>query len=135
MLKKVYTFSAGPSTLDPLTLQEIYDELEKRQIIFEISPSSIQMRRFAQETRQMLRQLYSIPGDYSVILLKGGASFNFSCIPISFLESPKGVGNYLVTGTFSKKASDECKKFGVTRVVNEKWEDKSKPPVYSKTDV
>jgi phosphoserine aminotransferase len=74
------------------------------------------VRGSAEETEQLLRSLLGIPGDYSVLLLQGGAHLQFAMVPLNLL-GPKTNADYLVTGIWSEKAAEEGRRFCNVNVV------------------
>ena len=64
----------------------------------------------------LFRELYSVPGNYDILFLGGGATLQFAMIPMNFLPAGK-TAEYVATGTWSKKAIEDAKKLGSVRVV------------------
>ena len=58
--------------------------------------------------------MLNIPDNYKVGFFQGGATQQFAMVPLNFLTT--GTADYLVTGNFSKKAAEECAKFGTARI-------------------
>jgi phosphoserine aminotransferase len=83
--------------------------------VMEISHRSRTFEGIIQEAESDLRRLASIPSDYKVLFLQGGASLQFSTVPMNLL-APGSVADYLVTGDWSRKALKEAKKVGATNV-------------------
>ncbi len=112
--KRMFNFSAGPSMLPEVVLQKAASELlnfqETGMSVMEMSHRSSAYLEIFEKTKTMLKKVMNIPEDYEVLLLHGGATLQFSMIPLNFIK--EGVGNYVVTGAFSKKAMQEAKKFG-----------------------
>ncbi len=70
----------------------------------------------AEAAEKDLRQLLAIPANYKVLFLQGGASSQFTMVPMNLLRG-KGVADYLVTGSWSKKAVAEAKRYCDVKVV------------------
>ena len=116
---RIHNFSAGPAVL-PLTvveeLREALPNLEGTGIgLMEISHRSDTFGAIADSATQRIRRVLSLPDDYEVLLLQGGASMQFCMVAMNLLRG--GVADYLDTGTWSKKAAAEAKRFGDARVV------------------
>lgn len=109
---RVYNFCAGPATMPEEVLKKAQQELLNWQqggsSVMEISHRSADFMRIAQKAEQDLRTLLNIPDNYKVLFLQGGASLQFSTIPMNLL---KGTADYLDTGIWSKKAITEAKRY------------------------
>lgn len=113
--RSVYNFNAGPSAL-PLPVlkkaqQELVDFRGTGMSIMELSHRSKPYEEVHNEAIARLKRLFSIPENYEVLFLQGGASLQFSMIPMNFLSSGQKVG-YVMTGAWSEKAFEEAKLFG-----------------------
>lgn len=111
----VYNFNAGPSAL-PLSVlqkaqQELLDFRGTGMSIMELSHRSKAYEEVHNDAIARLRKLYLIPENYEVLFLQGGASLQFSMIPMNFL-SPGQKAGYVTTGVWAEKAFDEAKLFG-----------------------
>ncbi len=117
-MARVINFSAGPAVLPLDVLQQAQSELVDWQglgmSVMEISHRSKAFIKAAEQAEADLRELMQIPDDYSVLFLQGGATTHFALIPMN-LSSPDQASDYLVTGSWSKKASKEA---GVIRKVS-----------------
>lgn len=111
---RVYNFSAGPAVLPEEVLKEAADEmLDYRgtgMSVMEMSHRSKAYETIIQEAEQDLRDLMKIPDNYKVLFLQGGAHLQFSMIPQNLMK--KGVGDYIITGQWAKKAFKEAQKYG-----------------------
>ena len=118
-MKKVYNFNAGPSVLPKPVLQQAQAELLDYQglgmSIMEMSHRSAPFDALMKEVETNLRQLMGIPQNYKTLFLQGGASLQFSMVPMNLLPS-HGSADYIVNGTWGKKAIKEAAKIGGTRV-------------------
>lgn len=111
---RVFNFSAGPSMLPEPVLEEVRDEMMNYKgsgmCVMEMSHRSKVFMNIAAEAEADLRELMSIPTNYKVLFVQGGATLEFSMIPMNLMVN--GVADYIVTGHWSKKAYEEAKKFG-----------------------
>jgi phosphoserine aminotransferase len=107
----VINFSAGPAVLPLEVLQQAQSEMLDWQgmgmSVMEISHRSKAFIRVAEQAEADLRELMQIPPDYAVLFLQGGATTHFALIPMN-LSAPEQSSDYLVTGSWSKKASKEA---------------------------
>jgi len=114
---RVYNFAAGPATLPLEVLQQARDELIDWRgcgmSVMEISHRSKAFIGVAQEAEGLLRELLAVPANYKVLFLQGGATGQFSAIPLN-LTTPESTTDYINTGAWSKKAIGEAKR--LTRV-------------------
>ena len=125
MTQRVYNFSAGPAVLPEPVLAEIQRDLMALPgvgaSILEISHRSRTFEDIIQQAETNLRQLLSIPDDYAVLMLQGGARLQFSMIPMNLMSGERQSCDYIVTGAWSKYAAQEAAKFGDMRLV---WDGK-----------
>ena len=116
---RVFNFSAGPSMLPEPVLEEVRDELMNYKgsgmCVMEMSHRSKVFIEIANQAEADLRELMGIPDNYKVLFIQGGATLEFSMIPMNLMKN--GVADYIVTGSWSKKAFDEAKKFGEVRLI------------------
>ena len=110
----VYNFSAGPAVLPEEVLKEAQEEmLDYRgcgMSVMEMSHRSKVFQNIIDEAEADLRDLMGIPSNYKVLFLQGGASLQFSMIPMNLMKN--GVADYIVTGQWAKKAYAEAQKYG-----------------------
>ncbi|MEE0693642.1 MAG: 3-phosphoserine/phosphohydroxythreonine transaminase [Lachnospiraceae bacterium] len=111
---RVYNFSAGPAVLPEEVLREAQEEmLDYRgcgMSVMEMSHRSKIFDDLIHETEADLRELMQIPDNYKVLFLQGGASLQFSMIPMNLMKNR--VADYIVTGQWAKKAWQEAQKYG-----------------------
>ena len=111
---RIYNFSAGPSMLPEPVLEEIAGEVLNYKgsgmSVMEMSHRSQVFQSIVDEAEADLRELMNIPDNYKVLFIQGGATLQFSMIPMNLMKN--GVADYIVTGGWSKKAYTEAKKFG-----------------------
>lgn len=119
-MDRVYNFSAGPSMLPLEVLQQAAAEMTNYHgsgmAVMEMSHRSKVYESIIQDAEATLREIMAIPDNYKVLFLQGGASLQFSMIPMNLMTGSKKA-DYIVTGQWAKKAADEAKKFGTVNVV------------------
>lgn len=117
--KRAYNFCAGPAALPEAVLQraqaELLDWQGKGLSVMEMSHRSDDYMAIAAKAEQDLRDLLSIPSDYKVLFLQGGASQQFAEIPLNLLPED-GVADYIDTGIWSKKSIEEARRYGAINV-------------------
>ena len=127
MSERLVNFSAGPSVLPLEVLEDISVNLTNLngcgQSILEMSHRSKEFIKILEEAEADLRKLMSIPENYKVLFLQGGGTLQFSMIPMNLMTKNKKA-DYIVTGTWAKKAAAEAKKYGDVNIVASS-EDKS----------
>jgi phosphoserine aminotransferase len=106
-VSRVYNFSAGPATLPVDVLRQAADEMldwhGSGQSVMEMSHRGKEFIAIAEAAEVDLRQLLSVPTDYCVLFLQGGASLQFDMIGMNLLRG-KSTVDYVNTGEWSKKA-------------------------------
>jgi phosphoserine aminotransferase len=111
---RVFNFAAGPAVLPLQVLQQVRDELLDWQgsgmSVMEISHRSKAFLAVARGAESDLRALLSIPSHYKVLFLQGGATAQFSAIPMNLTGSDSSV-DYVNTGAWSKKALLEAQRY------------------------
>ena len=119
MYERTYNFSAGPATMPEAVLEEIRDEVMNYRgsgmSVMEMSHRSKVFQEIYDNAEADLRKLMGIPDNYKVLFIQGGATLQFSMIPLNLMKN--GVADYIVTGAWSKKAFSEAKKFGDVKCV------------------
>ncbi len=116
---RVFNFSAGPSTLPVEVLEQAQKDFLNYQgagmSVMEMSHRGGAYDKIAAKTEADLRALMGIPENYHVMFLQGGASLQFSMLPMSFL--PEGrTADYVITGAWGKKALEGAQLVGKTHV-------------------
>ncbi len=118
-MARVFNFSAGPAVLPEAVLQRARDELVDWQdcgmSVMEMSHRGKEFMSIAAQAEADLREIMSIPSNYKVLFLQGGASSQFAMIPMNLLRGKKSA-DYINTGAWSKKAISEAKKYGSVNV-------------------
>jgi len=116
---RVYNFSAGPAVLPLPVLEEAQRDLIALpgvgMSVMEISHRSKAFDEIIQGAEADMRTLGGIPDNYKVVFLQGGASLQFSMVPMNLLTAG-ATADYIVTGDWAKKALKEAKKVGATKV-------------------
>lgn len=117
-LERSYNFNAGPTALPLEVLKKAQSELvnfkNSGMSVMEMSHRSKEYEEVHNHAQQLLRELLNIPDNYDILLLQGGASLQFTMVPMNFLGN--GVGSYILTGSWSKKALKEAEKLGKTSI-------------------
>ncbi len=120
MYNRSYNFSAGPATMPVPVLEEIRDEMLNYRgsgmSVMEMSHRSKMFQEIYDNAESDLRRLMQIPDNYKVLFIQGGATLQFSMIPMNLMVN--GVADYIVTGAWSKKAFTEAKKFGDVQCIS-----------------
>jgi phosphoserine aminotransferase len=118
-MDRIYNFSAGPATLPLPVLEEARRDLVALpgvgMSVMELSHRSKTFEAILQKAEADFRSLARVPDDYKVIFMQGGASTQFSMVPMNLLGEGQ-TADYIVTGSWAKKALDEAKKVGTTHV-------------------
>lgn len=114
-MSRVYNFCAGPAALPEAVLKQAQHELldwqGKGLSVMEMSHRSDDFVSIASSAEQDLRDLLSIPDNYQVLFLQGGASQQFAQIPLNLLPEG-GCADYIDTGIWSRKSIDEARRYG-----------------------
>jgi phosphoserine aminotransferase len=112
---RVFNFSAGPAVLPLPVLEEAQRDLVSMpgagMSILEMSHRGKVFEGILAQAIADIRKLANIPADYQILFLGGGASLQFSMVPLNFLP-PTGSADYIMTGAWSQKAVKEAKKVG-----------------------
>lgn len=120
MSNKIYNFSAGPAILPAPVLEKARDELFSLggigMSVMEISHRSAQFEAILAAAEKGIRDLLFVPENYRILFLQGGASFQFSMIPMNFLAAGE-TADYVITGAWGNKALKEAKRCGNVNVV------------------
>ena len=116
---RVFNFSAGPAMLPLPVLEEaqrqLLDHDGSGQSVMEMSHRSRWYEPIHRGALDSLRRLLAVPEDYDVLLLQGGASLQFSMVPMNLMH-PNRRADYVITGSWSKKALEEAAREGEARV-------------------
>ena len=119
-MSRKYNFCAGPSALPTDVLNDLKDEILDFQgyglSTREMSHRSKEFVEIAETAKQDLIDLLEINDDYEVLFIQGGASLQFSMVPMNFLKNKDSSCDYLDVGQWSIKAIKEAKKYGNVNV-------------------
>ncbi|MCK0111230.1 3-phosphoserine/phosphohydroxythreonine transaminase [Ornithinimicrobium sp. F0845] len=117
---RVHNFAAGPAALPLEVLERAQAELTDfnglGMSVMEISHRSKDFVRVASESEALLRDLLGVPDGYTVLFLQGGATGQFAAIPLN-LTAPGARVDYVNTGSWSKKALTEARKYAEVTVI------------------
>jgi phosphoserine aminotransferase len=116
---RVFNFSAGPAVLPVPVLEEIQRDLLALpgvgMSVLEISHRSKPFEAILQRAEADIRALANVPSNYRILFLAGGASLQFSMVPMNLL-TPGATADYIDTGTWALKAIKEARKVGSTSI-------------------
>jgi phosphoserine aminotransferase len=119
MTDRIFNFSAGPAVLPVPVLEEAQRDMLSLpgvgMSVMEISHRSKTFDEIINRTEANLRDLLKIGSNYHILFLQGGASLQFSMAPMNFLP-PDGSADYVITGSWGKKALKEAKKVGAVNI-------------------
>jgi len=117
--ERIFNFSAGPAVMPVSVLEEIRRDLLALpgvgMSILEISHRSRVFESILAETEANIRTLAAVPDSYKVLFLQGGASTQFSMVPMN-LMTPGGTADYIDGGSWAEKAYKEAKRVGNARL-------------------
>src|SRR5262245_16430540 len=118
-VQRVYNFSAGPAVMPVSVLEEIQRDLVALpgvgMSVLEISHRSKVFESILAQAEADIRALAGVPANYKVLFLQGGASTQFSMVPMNLLP-PGGTADYIDSGSWAEKAFKEAKKVGNARL-------------------
>ncbi len=116
---RVFNFSAGPSVLPEVVLKQAAEEMldynGTGMSVMEMSHRSKAFDDIIKSAERDLRDLMDIPDNYKVLFLQGGASQQFSAIPMNLMKNR--VADYIITGQWAKKAYEEAKQYGKVNAI------------------
>jgi phosphoserine aminotransferase len=119
MTERIFNFSAGPAVLPVPVLEEAQRDMLSLpgvgMSMMEISHRSKTFDEIIGQADAGLRELLGIPNNYQILFLQGGASLQFSMVPMNLLPAD-GSADYIITGSWGKKAVKEAKKVGGVNV-------------------
>jgi len=136
-MSRIYNFSAGPSMLPEVVLKKAAEEMMdyngSGMSVMEMSHRSPVYDKIIKDAEASLRKLMSIPDNYKVLFVQGGATLQFSAVPLNLMKS--GKADYIVSGQFSGKAAKEAERYGKVNVVaSTKDKNFTAVPVVAKED-
>lgn len=119
-MERFYNFSAGPSMLPLDVLKKAEKELScydtSGMSVMEMSHRSKAFEDILQKTKADLKELMNIPDNYKILFLQGGGSTQFAMIPLNLMNQNK-TADYVLTGQWAKKASEEASKYGDVHII------------------
>jgi phosphoserine aminotransferase len=119
MENRIYNFSAGPAVLPEEVLLEAQKDLFALpgvgMSILEISHRSKTYDAIHLEAKEGIKKLLNVPDDYAILFLQGGASLQFSMVPLNLMP-PKNKADYIINGSWGKKALKEAKRVGTVNI-------------------
>lgn len=117
---RAFNFSAGPSMLPLSVIESVAANLPNYEgcgeSVMEMSHRSKDFKAILAAAEQNLRDIMNIPENYKVMFLQGGGTLQFAMVPLNLLRK-SGKADYIITGSWAKKAAKEAKKFGDIRIV------------------
>lgn len=120
MRQNIFNFSAGPAIMPTAVLEQARDDLLSfggiGRSVMEISHRSQAFQSVLIAAEAGIRELLSVPTNYRILFLQGGATLQFSMIPMNFLGAGQ-VADYVITGAWGTKAVNEAKRCGQAKVV------------------
>lgn len=120
MSQLVFNFSAGPAVMPAAVLDRAAAEIRSLNgigmSVMEISHRSSHFEKILTKAEQGLRDLLDVPENFRILFLQGGASLQFSMVPINFL-GPGQTADYVITGFWGRKALTEARKCGNINVI------------------
>lgn len=118
-MERVFNFNPGPATLPLTVLEEVQSELLNYKgsgmSIMESSHRGKEYEAINSEAEALVKELLSVPENYRVLFLQGGASTQFAAIPLNLVPAD-GHADYILTGSWAEKAHQEAEKFIKTHV-------------------
>ena len=124
-MERVYNFSPGPSQMALPVLEQAQNDLlcygETGMSVMEMSHRSKMYTDIYDQTVADLRELMAVPEDYEIVFLQGGATQQFSAVPLNLMVNRKA--DYIDSGNFAHLAAEEGKRYGEVNVVASSRED------------
>jgi len=119
-MSRIYNFSAGPAALPLEVLDTIRADIPDwggtGMSVMEVSHRSKDFIAVAERSERNLRQLMAISDDYSILWVQGGATLQMAMAPLN-LAQPNDAADYVITGSWGKKAAGEASKFCNVNVI------------------
>ena len=114
-MSRIFNFSPGPCALPDAVMEKAQAEFAEYgnigASIMELSHRGDVFMREYQRAENFLRQLLSVPGDYAILFLQGGATGQAAAIPLNLIDDKNRTAAYAVTGHWSKQAAVEGRKY------------------------
>jgi len=123
-MERVVNFNAGPAAIPQEVLEEARDEMlnwkSTGMSVMEVSHRSKEYEALHNETQERFRRLAGMGREWKILFLTGGASSQFFMLPMNYLYDGRKA-SYIITGSWSKAAVKEARRFGVcTEISSEK---------------
>lgn len=119
-MDRVYNFSAGPSMLPLEVLETAASEMTNYKgsgmSVMEMSHRSKEFDGIIKDAENLLRELMSIPENYKVLFLQGGASTQFAMVPLNLFRNSKKA-DFIITGSWAEKAAQEAARYGTANIL------------------
>ncbi|MCL2054535.1 MAG: 3-phosphoserine/phosphohydroxythreonine transaminase [Oscillospiraceae bacterium] len=119
-MPEIFNFSAGPAVLPKEVLKTAADEMldykGTGQCVMEMSHRSKEYQAIIDECEALLREVMSVPENYKVLFLQGGASSQFAMLPLNLMNK-SGKADFVITGQWAKKAYDEAARYGDCKII------------------
>ena len=113
MNERIFNFSSGPAMLPLPVLERARNELLSYEgtgmSIMEMSHRSDRFKEILDRAEVGIRNLLSVPNNYRILFLQGGATLQFSMVPLNFLSKDE-TADYIITGAWGKKAAAEAQR-------------------------
>ncbi len=120
-MERVFNFSAGPAVIAESVLKKAQDELlcyqDKGMSVMEMSHRSNMYIEIYDESIALFKELMGVPEGYDVLMLQGGATQQFSAIPLNLMKAEGGQADYVDSGNFAHLAAEEAKRYGTVNIV------------------
>jgi len=124
-MERVYNFAPGPAQLALPVLEKAQKELlvygNAGMSVMEMSHRSTMYTDIFDKTVADLKDLMAVPDDYEIIFMQGGATLEFSAVPLNLMV--RGKADYIDSGNFAHLAAEEAKRYGEVNVVASSRED------------
>lgn len=118
--KRIYNFSAGPSMMPLPVLEQAAAEMTNYRnsgmSVMELSHRSKLFEEILFKAEDDLRTLMNVPNNYKILFLQGGASLQFSMVPLNLFRASRKA-DYIITGSWAKKAAQEATRFGEVNIL------------------
>lgn len=118
-MERVFNFSAGPAVIAQSVLEKAQSELvcyrDKGMSVMEMSHRTPMFEEILAETIALFKELMGVPQGYEVLLLQGGATQQFSAVPLNLMAT--GKADYVDSGNFAHLAAEEAKRYGAVSIV------------------
>ena len=124
-MERVFNFSAGPAMIAQSVLEKAQNELvcyaDKGMSVMEMSHRSSMYVDIFNETKALLKDLMNVPDDYEILFMQGGATLQFSGVPLNLMVN--GKADYVDSGNFAHLAAEEAKRYGTVNIAASSRED------------